>query len=801
MTCGTRALRNAGRDCASFSLRWIPSPACSMVNMMSGSLSSDTPAPVRLRVGDGVVDLATREIRMAEARSARRVTPKAIGVLRALARAPGEVVGRNELLAEVWPDTLPTDDVLTQAVTQLRKAFGAGATGAEAGKAYIETIAKGGYRLTVPVEVLVSEGRPAPAVTTTDPAFLAVSAQTLPSSPLPGATRLRRWWLAVAAVALVAIAVLGLWTAYEAGRLPAETVADSPGPSPVSRPYRLITSSAGFELSPSLSPDASTVAFASSGTGDATRQSAIFVQTTSSAVPRQLSRPPEGARDDLPAWSPDGREIAFARWEAGGACRVLLVASTGVGEEREIARCDNSDLLSFEWLPDGSGLLFGTMTGADVSTRLRILDPVGGRWRNLDYPGARGDIDYAPQVSPDGRWIGFIRNPQMGDLWRVPIEGGTPEQITRLGAEMRGWSWAPDGASMVFGLRVDSESRLYRADLADGTVSDLGIDDAQSPTVSARTGMLAFVHRRPQFGLFRIDGGSGEWQRLFPSSGRDTQPTVSPDGSQIVFTSDRAGRFELWWARLDAPASLRPIEGVRPDTRQSPTWSADGRRLLVTALDVDNAPVILEIEPATGRIEPLEVRGSHPAQALYGPEDSILVLEADREGGSALSLVAYDRVRGPVGPRIEGVSLVRFDAVGGRLLFTRLDANGLWSVAPSLAHDTVVRLSERLPTRWRYRSWALAQEGGVAYLDASPGCWAQVSRFRATSQALEPAGIDCVDPVTRSTTNGFSVHGSDLFVSLASEDGSDIGFMRLPQPDAARDGIAKWLISLRRKAS
>ena len=62
------------------------------------------------------------------------------------------VVSRDALLAEVWPDTLPTDDVITQAITQLRKAFGQ-----ERGDPrYIETIAKNGYRLLAPVELLVT---------------------------------------------------------------------------------------------------------------------------------------------------------------------------------------------------------------------------------------------------------------------------------------------------------------------------------------------------------------------------------------------------------------------------------------------------------------------------------------------------------------------------------------------------------------------------------------------------------------------------------------------------------------------
>ncbi|MCD9006249.1 winged helix-turn-helix domain-containing protein [Luteimonas sp. XNQY3] len=775
---------------------------------MSDPMSTDVLAPLRLRVGDGVVDLATREILMPDARGSRRVTPKAIGVLRMLARVPGAVVGRNELLAEVWPDTLPTDDVLTQAITQLRKAFGAGVGGAEAGKRYIETIAKGGYRLTVPVEVLASDPAPGMGVATartTDPALDAAALQELvAAAPAAGPRHftLRRgvWLLALAVLALVALVAGGLWVTIESARLSGDAVVAAPGPAPVSRPYRLITGATGFALSPSLSPDASMVAYSASGTGEATQQSAILVQTTSSAAPRALSHPPSGARDDLPAWSPDGREIAFARWEVDGACRMLLVSANGVGDEREIARCDGSDLLSFDWLPDGTGLLFGTMTGAGDAGRLRILDPVAGRWRKLDYAGAPGDIDFAPRVSPDGRWIGFIRNPQMGDLWRVPVEGGAPQQVTRLGAELRGWTWAPDGQAMVFGLRVDSEARLYRADVDSGAIVDLGIDDAQMPSISASTGMMAFVHRQPQFGIYRVDTASGEWHQLFTSSGRDAQPTLAPDGEQMVFTSDRAGRFELWWARLGAPESLRPIEGVRPDTRQAPAWSADSSRFLVTALDAANSPVILEVQPTSGRIARLDVPGDRPAQAVYGPGNTVFVLE---EGGAdgGTSLVAYDRATWQPQGHIDGVSQVRFDAARGRVLYTRLDANGLWAAAPSLDAGGIIRLSETMPSRWRYRSWSLAGDGRLAYLDATPACWARLSRYRIETHGLAADGDECIDPVTRSATNGFSFDGSASYVSLASEDGSDIGFMPVPQARHAPTGIFKWLISLRKMIS
>ena len=104
--------------------------------------------PDSLRVGECSVDVPLREILAPGVRRAMRVTPKAMAVLLVLVENAGRVVTRDTLIARVWPDTLPTDDVLTQAITQLRKAFGEkrGST------RYIETIAKSGYRLLAPVE-------------------------------------------------------------------------------------------------------------------------------------------------------------------------------------------------------------------------------------------------------------------------------------------------------------------------------------------------------------------------------------------------------------------------------------------------------------------------------------------------------------------------------------------------------------------------------------------------------------------------------------------------------------------------
>ena len=108
-----------------------------------------------MRVGDCTVDVPLREITCPGARRPKRVTPKAMAVLLALVEEGGKVVSREALLATVWPDTMPTDDVLTQAVTQLRKSFGEQRGDAR----YIETIAKTGYRLLARVEPIEEDMR------------------------------------------------------------------------------------------------------------------------------------------------------------------------------------------------------------------------------------------------------------------------------------------------------------------------------------------------------------------------------------------------------------------------------------------------------------------------------------------------------------------------------------------------------------------------------------------------------------------------------------------------------------------
>jgi len=113
----------------------------------------------------------------------RRLELKAVLVLARLAATPGAVVAKEDLLAAAWPDQHVTDEVLTHAIYQLRRALNDDAKRPR----YIETIPKGGYRLMAPVE-----------------------AEPTGPAPRPPGGRLPAWLVAAPAVFLLALLGLSL---------------------------------------------------------------------------------------------------------------------------------------------------------------------------------------------------------------------------------------------------------------------------------------------------------------------------------------------------------------------------------------------------------------------------------------------------------------------------------------------------------------------------------------------------------------------------------------------------------------
>ncbi len=238
-----------------------------------------------------------------------RLEPKVMLVLVCLADRAGQMVPKERLFRAAWADTAVSDDVLTRAISELRRLF----EDDPKQPRVIETIPKAGYRLIAPVTT-----PPADAATT--PERLALPTTSNKESALPEAVprERRRLRVVVAAGAFILLIASAMWSARS--RPHRET------PAPRVVPLTVLP---GRERWPTFSPSGDQVAFEWDGeSGD---HADIYITMLGSSEVRRLTTDPGGNR--APRWSPDGRQIAYVRDNPESGGQIRLVSSLG-GSDR-----------------------------------------------------------------------------------------------------------------------------------------------------------------------------------------------------------------------------------------------------------------------------------------------------------------------------------------------------------------------------------------------------------------------------------------------------------------------------------
>ena len=128
--------------------------------------------------------------------------------------------------------------------------------------------------------------------------------------------------------------------------------------------------------------------------------------------------------------SPDGRRIAFCSARSGDQNEIWIADANG-GSAQQLTRGPGSSQGSPSWSPDGRRLAFDSL-GADFQWHIWIIDAEGGTPHQLTTHSGN---QHVPSWSRDGQWIYFSAEQGKGqDIWRVPISGGSPVQITRGGS-------------------------------------------------------------------------------------------------------------------------------------------------------------------------------------------------------------------------------------------------------------------------------------------------------------------------------------------------------------------------------
>jgi Tol biopolymer transport system component/DNA-binding winged helix-turn-helix (wHTH) protein len=541
-------------------------------------------SPPVIRFGPFTLDGRSGELRNGPTRL--KVPDQSIAVLQALLERPGELVTREALRDRLWPPGTFVDFEagLNAAVRRLREALNDSADAPR----YIETLPRRGYRFIAAVDV-VATGLPA-APSGMAPAGASAAAL---AEPVKGRRpRVRRVLLALSALALLGAA---LWTGLRPDNAASTESAARPVP---------ITSFPGLELEPAMSPAGNLVAFAWDGKNEDNFD--IYVRSLDGSSQLQLTS--DAAADHAPAWSPDGQRIAFIR--VGHGRRTIMVIPALSGPETPLFGALGTEGSGSEgsgwshggwsyglsWTPDGNHLVFADRHSS-ITSAIYLYSLKDGQRRQLTRPSAHLS-DIHPVVSPDGRYLAFVRlNPQGrgGSVFLQKLEqlqpSGEPTQLT-FGHSVAAFDWAHDSRSIVHdGGLVDPG--LWRIGVAGGKSALVGANIMTSMPSLARSGAgVVYQNTVIDVNIWELrlpsspnrQAAGDETFRVIASTSRDMDMKLSPDGTRIAFVSGRSGHSELWVSNRDGSQArqLTNFGGWRPG---SPCWSADGTSIAFDAIE------------------------------------------------------------------------------------------------------------------------------------------------------------------------------------------------------------------------
>ncbi len=250
-----------------------------------------------------------------------------------------------------------------------------------------------------------------------------------------------------------------------------------------------------MQRDPSFSPDGSKVAFAWKQSG--LSGFAIAIRNLKADDPPVALT--SGMFEDWgPAWSPDGRRVAFRR--RYGQDGIYWVGTAGGPEHflAPIGKQDQETLPQMSWSRDGKWIAAPDRDDSGA-THIYLISIHSGEKRQLT--DNHSGIDHAPAFGPDGKSLAYAScrsGASLCDVYVIDVASGERRQITEQSLYLRGIAWAPDRRSIVFsaGRTRSANTSLYRVSANSPAVPariDLAGSDARHPTISAASDLLAYT--------------------------------------------------------------------------------------------------------------------------------------------------------------------------------------------------------------------------------------------------------------------------------------------------------------------
>jgi len=354
-------------------------------------------------------------------------------------------------------------------------------------------------------------------------------------------------------------------------------------PAPYVPPTIRYLSYSGRDTEPSASRDGRLIAYTSVREG----RSQIWLKQVSGGDEVALT---SGPGDQLPRISPDGSQVLFTRVDKGVAS--LQKISVVGGDPRKIV----DDAYVGDWSPGGDRVVFlrARPEGDSLVSVIGTVDATGQDARELTEVKLEA-LDSA-RWSPDGRTIVAVRSGTENapnTLLLVPVQGGEPRTLTppppagRLSSPV----WVDGGRALLY-----AQSETFIAGGSDWASGRLILQDVATAQADVKMWLplsssvidllgpgsvvMGVSSNRQNLKQVPLSSGvaSGAAGWLTRGNSTDRQPTYSPDGRWILFSSNRGGNLDLWKLSTETGSIHRLTEDSADDW--DPAFSPDGESIL-----------------------------------------------------------------------------------------------------------------------------------------------------------------------------------------------------------------------------
>jgi len=515
------------------------------------------------------------------------ITPKMLSVLTELAKHQGETLSKEYLILTVWGSIHTSDMVLSRAISDLRKVLGDSAKQQN----YIETVTKQGYRLKQKVNWQQGwHDSQLPEQQTT------IELQSAPEPKPISEENVNPWykvsknklWAFTALILIILSA--GYWFGFDKESNLVNEISGDPK-------LVYLTSNNDTESYIRFSVDGKYLAYATKSAAEPGRRLKVHSLADNKII--TVGGSPESSDDsyDLaPAFSPNGKEIAYKHLTMEG-CHIRIFSFVN-SQVRELAKCPFSKSQGLDWSPNGKHLVTTVFNHTKKIEGLALIDSDSGKFNILPAPQQSASGHIWPRFSPNGKTLAVVYIQPNNNLWTlglVETASGEFTEILRLGEEIGQVVWNETGDSLYYLITRGIDAGVWNINLSTKQAQHIVKTQSSSLDFDQLTKQFAYIEREEEFTIWKSSqskDGEVISEPLLKNLPKSNYPSLSPNNNMLAFVSTASGIDSLWIRALGDDFDVLVLQSKMKERLSEPTWSPDGKQLLISALSKDSSRII-----------------------------------------------------------------------------------------------------------------------------------------------------------------------------------------------------------------